>query len=106
MFALRLGKFPRVIITTTPRPTSLLKKLIKNTDTVITRGTTFENAANLAEPFLSYMKQNYEGSRLGRQELYAELLEENEEALWTSKMIEGAREAYLPQPLKPPYYSY
>ncbi|MDI9637249.1 terminase family protein [Kamptonema cortianum] len=100
MFVLRLGKFPRVIITTTPRPTSLLKKLIKNPDTVITRGTTFENAANLAEPFLSYMKQNYENTRLGRQELYAELLEENEEALWTHKMIERAREAYIPLPLK------
>ncbi|MBX9621671.1 MAG: terminase family protein [Alphaproteobacteria bacterium] len=100
MFALRLGRYPRVIITTTPRPTPLLKKLIKNPDTIITRGTTFENAANLAEPFLSYMKQNYENTRLGRQELYAELLEENEGALWTHKMIERAREAYLPQPLK------
>jgi phage terminase large subunit-like protein len=100
MFALRLGKYPRVIITTTPRPTPFLKKLIKNPDTVITRGATFENAANLAEPFLSYMEQNYENTRLGRQELYAELLEENEEALWTPKMIERAREAYLSQPLK------
>ena len=100
MFALRLGRCPRVIITTTPRPTPLLKKLIKNPDTVITRGTTFENAANLAKPFLSYIKQNYEGSRLGRQELYAELLEENKDALWTHKMIERAREGYLPHPLK------
>lgn len=100
MFALRLGRYPRVIITTTPRPTPLLKKLIKTPDTVITRGTTFENAANLAGPFLTYIKQNYENTRLGRQELYAELLEENEEALWTHKMIEKARESYLPQSLK------
>src|SRR5690606_2138799 len=67
MFSLRLGSHPRVIITTTPRPTPLLKKLIKNPDTVITRGTTFDNAANLAGPFLEYVKQNYESTHLGRQ---------------------------------------
>jgi phage terminase large subunit-like protein len=100
MFSLRLGCHPRVIITTTPRPTPLLKKLIKNPDTIITRGTTFDNAANLAGPFLAYVKKNYESTHLGRQELYAELLEENSEALWTHKLIERAREAYQPHPLK------
>ena len=99
-FGLRLGSHPRIIITTTPRPNKLLKKILKSSDVVVTRGTTFENAQNLAAPFLSYIKENYESTRLGRQELYAELLEETEGALWTPQLIERARDSYLPQALK------
>src|SRR3990167_8217084 len=100
MFGLRLGSNPRIIITTTPRPTTLLKKLLKSPEVVVTRGTTFENAQNLAPPFLTYIKETYENTQLGRQELYAELLEETEGALWTPQLIERARKAYAPENLK------
>ena len=91
MFGLRLGDRPRVCITTTPKPVSLLRELIKDKRTVVTRGSTFDNAANLAPTFLQSVRDKYEGTRLGRQELHAELLEEAEGALWTRDMIERAR---------------
>lgn len=91
MFGLRLGDQPRVCITTTPKPVSLLRELIKDKRTVVTRGSTFDNAANLAPTFLQSVKDKYEGTRLGRQELHAELLEEAEGALWTRDMLEAAR---------------
>ncbi|MGB3389545.1 MAG: terminase family protein, partial [Pseudaminobacter sp.] len=91
MFGLRLGDRPRVCITTTPKPVSLLRELIKDKRTVVTRGSTFDNAANLAPTFLQSVKDKYEGTRLGRQELHAELLEEAEGALWTRDMLEAAR---------------
>lgn len=91
MFGLRLGDRPRVCITTTPKPVSLLREIIKDKRTVVTRGSTFDNAANLARTFLQSVKDKYEGTRLGRQELHAELLEEAEGALWNRSMIEQAR---------------
>jgi phage terminase large subunit-like protein len=94
MFGLRLGKNPRVIVTTTPRPTKLLKKLIKNPDVVVTKGSTFENAKNLAKPFLDYIRHHYEKSWLGRQELYADIVEAKEGTLWTPLLLERARSAF------------
>ncbi len=93
IFGLRLGKKPQVVITTTPRPTQIIKKLFqrKNKDVFITQGTTFENEANLAESALQQFKERYEGTRLGRQELYAEILEDIEGALWTHFQIEKCR---------------
>jgi phage terminase large subunit-like protein len=93
MFGLRLGKHPRWLVTTTPRPSKLLKELLarEGKDVVVTRGSTFENAANLAPPFLEAIRARYEGTRLGRQELNAELLEDVQGALWTRDMIERAR---------------
>ena len=91
MFGLRLGRNPRVIVTTTPRPTPLLKKLTKDPYVVVTKGSTFENAKHLAKPFLSYIRERYEKSWLGRQELYAEFVEEKEGALWTPSLLERAR---------------
>ena len=76
MLALRLGAHPRWVATTTPRPLRLIKELLTRSDVVVTRGSTFENAANLAGPFLEAIKARYENSRLGRQELNAELLED------------------------------
>jgi len=100
MFGLRLGQKPRVIVTTTPRPTSLIKRLLKNPKTCLTKGSTFENAKNLAQPFLEYMREHYEKSWLGRQELYADLIEEREGTLWTPSLLEKARNAYEETPLK------
>jgi predicted phage terminase large subunit-like protein len=93
MMTLRLGKKPRCVITTTPRPSKLLKSLIdrEGQDVVITRGGTYENSANLASSFLEQITRRYGGTRLGRQELEAELLEDVEGALWTRDMIERAR---------------
>jgi len=93
MFALRLGSHPRWIATTTPRPIKLLKELIarEGRDVIVRRGSTYENAANLAGPFLDAIKARYEGTRLGRQELNAELLEDVQGALWTRDMLEKAR---------------
>jgi phage terminase large subunit-like protein len=90
---LRLGRLPRVCVSTTPKPGKLLKDLISRDgkDVVITRGSTFENAANLAPAFLDSITRKYQGTRLGRQELSAELLEDIEGALWTPDMIEAAR---------------
>lgn len=90
-FGLRLGKRPRQIITTTPRPLKLLKELLKRKDVVITRGRTSDNAENLAPSFLNTIVARYEGTRLGRQELNAELLEDVPGALWTRELLEQTR---------------
>ena len=90
-FCLRLGKHPKVCVTTTPKSTKLVRKLLKHPKTTITTGSTFDNSANLADTYLTAVKDQYEGTRLGRQELYAEVLEENEGALWTTDTIDGCQ---------------
>lgn len=100
MFGLRLGNNPRVIVTTTPRPTKLLKRLVKDPDVTVTKGSTFENAKNLAKPFLDYIRHHYEKRWLGRQEIYADFVEEKEGALWTPTLLERARESFQNVPLK------
>ena len=90
MFGLRLGVKPQVIITTTPKPTTLIKELVNNKDSLVTRGSTFENQDNLAESAVKKLKEKYEGTRLGRQELFAEILEDVEGALWNRNMISKA----------------
>jgi phage terminase large subunit-like protein len=94
MFGLRLGTRPRWLVTTTPRPIKLLKDLLarEGQDVVVTRGSTFENAANLAPPFLEAIRKRYEGTRLGKQELFAEMLSDTPGALWSSDMIEKAND--------------
>lgn len=98
-FCLRLGKHPRVCVTTTPKSTTLVRKLLKDPKTRVVTGSTFDNAANLAATYLETVKTQYEGTRLGRQELYAEVLTENEGALWTADMIDACQidRADLPQ---------
>ncbi len=93
MFGLRLGKNPKCIITTTPRPTEIIKRLFKRKteDVYVTTGNTFENKDNLADSALEQFKERYEGTRLGRQELYAEILEDIEGALWTHNQIDKLR---------------
>lgn len=90
-FGLRLGTKPRVLITTTPKPTKLLKSIIANPTTHVTRGRTADNIANLAPTFVSSIMARYAGTRLGRQELDAELLEDTPGALWKLSDIEAAR---------------
>ena len=91
MLALRIGSNPRAMITTTPRPTKLIKDLLDTPETVVTRGSTFDNAENLAKPFLDSILDRYENTRLGRQEIYAEILEDVDGALLSSSMLEELR---------------
>lgn len=97
-FGLRLGTHPRWLVTTTPKPIRLFKELMarEGRDVVVTRGSTYENAANLAGPFLEAIRARYEGTRLGRQELNAELLEDTPGALWSMSAIERGRVAAPP----------
>lgn len=87
-FGMRLGERPRQMVTTTPRPMPLLRKLMGSGKTSISRAATAANAANLAPGFLDTMRDHYEGSRLGRQELDGELIEDREDALWSRAAIE------------------
>lgn len=91
MLGLRLGKHPQACITTTPRPIQTLRDLIKDDATIVTKGTTYDNRSNLAEAFFNKIIKKYEGSRLGRQELNAELLDDNPGALWHLKDIDRLR---------------
>lgn len=99
MFGLRLGTNPQGVVTTTPKPTKLLIGLIKDTRNVITTGTTYENRANLADGFFSYVISKYEGTRLGRQELNAELLTDVPGALWMRDKIDETRVVKAPDNL-------
>ncbi len=96
MFGLRLGKDPQAIVTTTPKPTALLKELVKNPTTHVTRGSTYDNRANLAEQFFAKIIRKYEGTRLGRQELNAEILTDNPRALWNRDAIDRDRVSVAP----------
>jgi phage terminase large subunit-like protein len=96
MFGLRLGTDPRVVVTTTPRATKLLRRLIADPTVIITRGATYENRANLAPAFFEQIIRKYRGTRLGRQELEAELLEDVPGALWNRGMLEGLRASTAP----------
>ncbi|WP_244499417.1 DNA-packaging protein [Rhizobium sp. AC44/96] len=89
-FGLRLGSHPRQLVTTTPRPVPLLKALIADTGTRLTRMSTLANAANLAPGFIDALAHRYGGTRLGRQELDGELIEDRDDALWRREMIEAA----------------
>lgn len=80
LFGLRLGANPRVCVTTTPRPTKLIRRLIGESTTAIVRGSTYENKSNLAPTFFETIVASYEGTRLGQQEIYAELIEISEGA--------------------------
>lgn len=90
-FGLRIGKDPRCVATTTPKPTKLVRALVRDTDTAITRGATDENRGNLAPKFLRAIYKKYAGTRLGRQELSAELLEDAPGALWKRDQIDRFR---------------
>lgn len=87
-FGLRLGDKPRAVVTTTPRPVRNVVELVNDNATFITRGTTYDNRLNLAPSFFEAIVKRYEGTRLGRQELQAELLLDVPGALWTRESIQ------------------
>lgn len=87
MMGLRLGSNPRVIITTTPRPTPLIKQLLQRNDVFVTRGTTWDNASNLPKTYLEILSNRYRGTALGAQELDGLVLEDQGQGLWKSNMI-------------------
>jgi predicted phage terminase large subunit-like protein len=91
MFGLRLGKKPRALISTTPKPIKILKDLIARPDVHVTKGKTLDNADNLAPTFLTSIVARYQGTRLGRQELEGEILDDNPGALWSRDLIEKTR---------------
>lgn len=93
MLGLRLGRNPQSVVTTTPRPLRELKALIESPLTFLTRGTTYENKRNLAPAFYSRIITKYEGTRLGRQELNAEVLEDRPGALFHERDITAGRVA-------------
>ncbi|WP_103871300.1 DNA-packaging protein [Bosea lathyri] len=95
-FGLRLGDRPRQVVTTTPRPVPLIKRLLVDPHVAVSRAATRANRFNLAADFLRSVEETYGGTRLGRQELDGEMVEESADALWTRAMIEGCREPAAP----------
>ncbi|WP_420492442.1 DNA-packaging protein [Aerobium aerolatum] len=93
-FGLRLGPRPKQIITTTPKPTGLMKRLMRDPHITLTRMPTVENAENLATGFMEMMRRRYGGTRLGRQELDGELIEDRADALWTRAQLESVAGEY------------
>jgi phage terminase large subunit-like protein len=90
-FALRLGPVPRAVVTTTPKPVPLLKRLLADKATLLTRASTHDNAGFLSKSFLTEIERQYGGTRLGRQEIAGELIEDNPDALFQRDRIEKAR---------------
>jgi phage terminase large subunit-like protein len=100
--ALRIGDNPRMLITTTPRPLEFLKKMIKRFEDndpsiVVVRGSTWDNAANLSRVALANLRATHEGTRLGRQELEGELLDDILGALWNREVLDDTRVDIAPQ---------
>jgi phage terminase large subunit-like protein len=89
-YCLRVGR-PKVVITTTPRPLPIVKDLMERKSFIVTRGSTYDNRANLADAYFENVIAPREGTRLGKQEIFAEILTDTPGALWTLDMIERAR---------------
>lgn len=98
-FTMRLGDKPRILVTTTPRPTELVKSIVAGQEgkAHVTRGTTLDNAANLADSFIEDIYRRYEGTRLGRQELSAEILGDLPGALWSQSVLDSYRVREAPE---------
>ena len=95
-FGLRLGQRPRQVVTTTPRPTALIRRLIGDKRTALTHAGTTVNAFNLAPTFLESVLARYHGTRLGRQEIAGEIIEDRTDALWSRSGLEAARVSVAP----------
>lgn len=89
--AVRLGDDPRVYVSTTPVPTKAMRELVADPDTVVTIESTFANMGNLPAKMIARMRRRYDGTRIGRQELYGELLDDVEGALWNHALIDKHR---------------
>lgn len=90
-FGLRLGPRPRQLVTTTPKPIALIKRLVADPRTAVTRASTHANAAHLSPAFIETVIGRYAGTRLGRQEIDGEIIEDRADALWSRETIEKAR---------------
>jgi phage terminase large subunit-like protein len=99
MLGLRLGDKPQAIVTTTPKHTKLMMLLVQDKRNIVTTGSTYENRANLAGGFFDYVISKYEGTRLGRQELNAELLTDSPGALWKRDQLDKCRVVKAPENL-------
>lgn len=108
MMGLRLGEKPQVVVTTTPRPIKLLtgdpsrrlKGLLNEDSTRVTKGSTSENKKNLSPAFIKTVIGKYEGTRLGRQELDAEILDDTPGALWSLALLDKCRVGAMPPLLR------
>ena len=89
--ALRLGNNPQKVITTTPKPVPLLRKIASAKDTIVTTGSTYDNAQNLARDFIASIEDQFANTRVGRQEIYAEILDDAPGALWNRNLVERQR---------------
>jgi len=96
-FGLRLGDDPRAVITTTPKPLPLVRQLLADPDCVVTRGATYDNRENLSPAFVDRIVRRYEGTRLGRQELHAEVLGDAPGALWPYEILLACRVQAYPE---------
>lgn len=96
-FGLRLGLHPQCLVTTTPRPLPLIKKLVNDPDTVVTHGSTLDNESNLAKNAIKQLYDRYGNTRLGRQELEGEILDDVPGALWRREDIDKARLKEVPE---------
>ena len=99
-FALRLSDDPRCLVTTTPKPMAIIKEIIKEEGTVLTTGSSYDNQANLTPQFFEQILSRYENTRIGRQEIHAELLDEAEGSLWKRDWIENTRVGECPNLLR------
>ncbi len=90
-FALRLGEHPQTIISTTPKPIPTLIDIVKDENTIISKGSTYENEDNLPESFYNHVVKKYEGTTLGQQEIYADILSDSKKALWNRDIINDFR---------------
>lgn len=101
-FGLRIGEHPQACVTTTPRPIPWMRRMMAEArsgsgQVVLTHGSTYENRVNLAPGFIANVLTRYEGTRLGRQELYAEVLDDYEGALWTHALLQACRVTKVPR---------
>lgn len=95
-FVMRAGDHPQIVVTSTPRPIKLVRDLIKDERTVLRTWATYRNIANVAPTYINRILSRYEGTRLGRQELRAQILDENENALWSLRQIDELRVSAIP----------
>ena len=87
-----------MMVTTTPKPIPVVRELMRSPNCIITRATTYANLANLAPSFVNALMQRYEGTRIGRQELMGEVLDEAEGALWNRDMVQAALDGKRSEP--------
>lgn len=99
LLGLRLGSNPLCLVSSTPKPTKFIKELAARKDTITTHGNTFENLDNLAKPFIETIIAKYKGTRLERQEIFAQILDDNPNALWHRDWIDFNRVVYIPDNL-------